>query len=194
MAATTTQDDKRRLRAWTHAQRATLARESAGWLNYGAVRRALSGHCTVLLYLPTPFEPDLTPLLGMPGYRFAVTRTPETGHQLTLHELTHATALEGHRYGFLQPTADAPPIDPAGIDVAFVPGLAFDAYGWRLGHGAGWYDRLLPRLPAAAKRVGVTWDELVLDSVPVEPHDVRMTHLLTQSGFRAARADAGTAG
>lgn len=73
---------------------------------------------------------------------------------------------------------------PEELDLVLVPGVAFDVHGGRLGYGKGHYDRLLDRLPPLAPRVGVAFDEQVLERVPQEPHDVSMTHLLTPGGVR----------
>ena len=80
--------------------------------------------------------------------------------------------------------ASVPEVAPARIEVALVPGLAFDPLGRRLGRGKGYYDRLLAGLPADAPRVGVTLDRLMAETVPVDPHDVAMTHLVTENGVR----------
>jgi len=80
--------------------------------------------------------------------------------------------------------ASVPEVAPARIAVALVPGLAFDPLGRRPGRGKGYYDRLLAGLPADAPRVGVTLDRLMAETVPVDPHDVAMTHLVTENGVR----------
>ena len=63
--------------------------------------------------------------------------------------------------------------------VVFVPALAVDRAGVRLGRGAGFYDRSLPLADPAARLVAVVRDDELVDEVPAEPHDVRMTHALT---------------
>ncbi len=68
--------------------------------------------------------------------------------------------------------------------MALVPGLTFDTRGRRLGRGKSYYDRLLAGLPASALRVGVTLERLMAEIVPVESHDVAMTHLVTENGVR----------
>jgi 5-formyltetrahydrofolate cyclo-ligase len=68
--------------------------------------------------------------------------------------------------------------------VALVPGMLFDRTGGRLGHGAGYYDRLLPGLGPTVPRVGVVPTALVVDALPCEAHDVPMTHLATEAGVR----------
>lgn len=77
--------------------------------------------------------------------------------------------------------------DPAAIDIVLVPGVAFDRSGYRIGMGAGYYDRFLPMLEKA-KTVGVTFYTQVLDAVPHEVYDVPVAHLLTESGVLSVEA------
>ncbi len=81
--------------------------------------------------------------------------------------------------------ADAPELPLEEIGAVLVPGVLFNRRGGRLGHGAGYYDRLLPRLPAAAILIGVTTEGRLVDELPTGAHDVRMTHLATETGVRA---------
>ncbi len=139
----------------------------------------------ILFYRAMPHELSLDGLAdGLGWQRFAVTRTPPVG-PLTLHPAIGAAGqhqTEQHRYGFPQPTADAFKLVPRHIALALVPGLAFDRLGTRLGHGAGYFDELLAKLPEDCPRVGVTPAKLVFDRLPSEPHDVPMTHLATEDG------------
>ena len=134
----------------------------------------------ILFYRAMPNELSLDGLADALGWqRFAVTRTPSSG-PLTLHPATGA--MEQHRFGFPQPTADAFELQPRHISLALVPGVAFDRHGTRLGHGAGYYDELLARLPLDCPRVGVACRDLVFEQLPSEPHDIPMTHLATEDG------------
>ena len=63
------------------------------------------------------------------------------------------------------------------IDVAVVPGVAFDRRGYRLGRGKGYYDTLLAQLPHTYK-LGICFDFQKLPSLPVEPHDIPMHEIL----------------
>ena len=133
----------------------------------------------VVTYRSLPGEVDLDLLADEAPDRYALTRMPEEG-ELSLHPASSPT--ERHRYGFDQPTADAPEVADDDVAVVLVPGLAFDRHGGRLGRGLGHYDRLLARLGPATTRVGVTTESSVIEAVPVEPHDVVMTHLATELG------------
>ena len=168
--------DKAAWRAWAKARRSGLNIDHAAIVV--GLRAFLPPDSWVLTYRPAAGEVDLDPLLA--DYRCAVTRTLPTG-LLTVHPADAPT--EPHPFGYLQPVAGAPEVSFADIAVALVPGLAFDAWGTRLGHGQGHYDRLLPLLPADVARVGVTPAALVVaDRLPAEVHDVSMTHLATERG------------
>ena len=67
--------------------------------------------------------------------------------------------------------------DFAKIDVAIIPGMAFDRHGHRLGRGNGYYDRLLSKIPQAYK-IGLCFDFQIVDSVPVDIHDVMMNDVI----------------
>ncbi len=134
----------------------------------------------ILFYRAMANELSLDRLADAVGWqRFAVTRTPPDG-PLTLHPAIGA--MEQHRYGFAQPTADAFELQTRHISLALVPGVAFDRHGTRLGHGVGYFDELLARLPEDCPRVGVACRDIVFDQLPSEPHDVPMTHLATEDG------------
>jgi 5-formyltetrahydrofolate cyclo-ligase len=68
-------------------------------------------------------------------------------------------------------------------DVVIVPGLAFTADGARLGQGGGWYDRFLAdRDPNRCVTVGVCFAGQLVASLPTEPHDVKVDHVVTDAG------------
>ena len=60
-----------------------------------------------------------------------------------------------------------------------VPGLAFTRDGRRLGYGGGWYDRLLADVEPDAQRLGVAYPFQLVEALPDEPHDVRLTAIVT---------------
>lgn len=77
------------------------------------------------------------------------------------------------------PEAD---VDPAWPDVVVVPGLAFTAAGDRLGQGGGWYDRFLSQVRSDCTSIGVCFAEQIVDTLPVEAHDVVVDHVVTDRG------------
>jgi len=70
-------------------------------------------------------------------------------------------------------SADAAIPSPDGINLAVVPGMAFDARGYRLGRGGGYYDRFLSGF--AGVSVGLA--SRLLDAVPAEDHDMRVQYV-----------------
>ncbi|MFW2383458.1 MAG: 5-formyltetrahydrofolate cyclo-ligase [Acidimicrobiales bacterium] len=140
----------------------------------------------VVLFDPLPGEVHITPIkqsrrLQCKGIEFALTRTPAEGYDLALHRAD--SALENHRFGYRQPTASSPIVADHDVAAVLVPALAFDRAGNRLGFGAGYYDRLLARLPTVLK-IGIA-DHVVDGRLPTEPFDVPMTHLATAKGIVA---------
>jgi 5-formyltetrahydrofolate cyclo-ligase len=70
---------------------------------------------------------------------------------------------------------------PQSIDLALIPGAAFDRRGGRLGRGQGFYDRFLPRLRPDALKVGLAFECQMAEDLPVTPQDVRMDLVLTEA-------------
>ena len=90
-------------------------------------------------------------------------------------------------HGIREP-AQSPAAASADLRVMVVPGLAFDAQGGRLGHGRGHFDRLLA--DSAALKVGLCCENRLVESVPMEPHDIRMDVVATEKRMIFAPAAA----
>jgi 5-formyltetrahydrofolate cyclo-ligase len=74
-------------------------------------------------------------------------------------------------------------LDLAAVDLAVVPGLAFDRQGGRLGRGGGYYDRCLRQ--RALLTCGLAFAAQVVDAVPMEGFDCRVAWLATEQGLTA---------
>jgi len=90
--------------------------------------------------------------------------------------------LSAGQYGILEPTGgkrlaarDWPDL------VIFVPGVAFDSAGNRLGRGRGWYDRVLTSLQGKAVLVALAYDFQVVGRVPTEAWDRRVHYVVTET-------------
>jgi len=66
--------------------------------------------------------------------------------------------------------------------VWIVPGLAFTRTGARLGYGGGWYDRLLAAADPSAVLLGVAYPFQMVEELPSEPHDIRLTDVVVAEG------------
>ena len=68
------------------------------------------------------------------------------------------------------------------VDLVVVPALAVGRDGSRLGRGAGCYDRALARTAPGTPLVALVYDDELLDEVPTEVHDRRVTDVVTPTG------------
>ncbi len=95
-------------------------------------------------------------------------------------------ALVPGKYGLMEPTADEEKLTIADVDIALLPGLAFDAAGGRIGRGNGGYDTWLRELRAknpGAKAWGIALDCQMVAVVPREAHDLAMDLVVTPRGI-----------
>jgi 5-formyltetrahydrofolate cyclo-ligase len=128
---------------------------------------------TVLGYASFGDEVDVDPLLAELRARGVRVQLPfvTTGGLETAEVPTSSDLVSGYR-GVREPSPDGRVVAEArDVDVAIVPGVAFDPTGARLGYGGGHFDRLLPRLRPDAVLVGVAYAVQVVDVLPVEAHD-----------------------
>ena len=98
------------------------------------------------------------------------------GEVLEIREYSPDGLVEGYR-GIMEPSPQAPCVSE--VDLAIVPGLAFDAKGGRLGRGGGFYDRLLPSLHCP--KVGVCRQGQLVDEVPMQAWDQKVDIVITPS-------------
>jgi 5-formyltetrahydrofolate cyclo-ligase len=98
-----------------------------------------------------------------------------------------AAELTVGKFGVAEPAADAPALALAEVELAIVPGLAFDDGGHRLGFGRGYYDAALADAPNVL-RIGVCHEFQKLPSVPRSSRDQAVDILVTPAGARATGA------
>lgn len=85
--------------------------------------------------------------------------------------------LEKGPYGILQPV-DKSRVESKVIDVAIVPGIAFDKDGVRLGYGKGVYDRLLKNFKGI--KIALAYDFQIVEKLPQEEHDLSVDFIISQ--------------
>lgn len=83
-------------------------------------------------------------------------------------------------FGIEEPGPEAVPCDPGELDLIVVPGVAFTPDGFRVGRGRGYYDRYLAQPGLRAVKVGVCFAHQLVETLPVEPHDVPMDCVVTE--------------
>ncbi len=133
----------------------------------------------VCCYLPVGTEPGSVAMVDAIGAR--VLLPVVTGAEpLDWAEYQGEQSLVAGPYGLREPAGHRLGRDAIGqADVILLPALAVDRRGVRLGRGGGHYDRSLPSARPDAALIAVIRDDELLDHLPDEAHDVRMTATLT---------------
>lgn len=143
----------------------------------------LEGAKTIFSYLAAWDEVDLDYVnqdLTARGITVAYPLCLEKGH-MEAYVPEDENAIETAAYGIKSPVAARSVlIDPTEIDLVLVPCVAFDGSFNRLGHGAGYYDRYLPRCSKAAF-ILAGFEVQRLDNVSCGTHDIKMDIIVTEN-------------
>ena len=140
----------------------------------------VSAYCAI----GAEFDPSiLLARLAASGHRTCLPVLTPKGQPLEFRVWSPGEPLVTRMWGIREPQPTAAEIEP---DVLLVPLLAFDAHGWRLGYGGGYYDRTLQRLRARQPTIaiGVGFDEQEIGDVPHGPFDQPLDWVLTPTGVR----------
>jgi 5-formyltetrahydrofolate cyclo-ligase len=131
-------------------------------------------------FWPLPGEIDIRPLLEAlfaRGHAVLLPETPKRGNPLIFRHWHPGCAMVRERFGTLRPEGE---IGVPGV--LYVPLLAFDRQGRRLGYGGGYYDRTLAGLEGAVA-VGCAFAVQELDEVPAGDYDARLSAIATERGI-----------
>lgn len=106
--------------------------------------------------------------------------------EIFISELRRWEELSSGAYGILEPEKDyIRKGDVKEMEIAIVPGVAFDEYGYRIGYGGGYYDKLLKKMDGV--KIGIAYDFQILKKLPHENHDVRMDKIVTEKRILSFR-------
>lgn len=175
-------EEKAALRKTMNSRRAKLDKERKQRYDIWVCEQLLSrikkrSASIVHAYLPMGTEIDIRPLLEQlltDGIKVVCPKTlprPKLENRVlkSLEELE--TGVMGTKFPAEREVYEGD------IDLIVVPGLAIDKSRYRLGYGGGYYDHFLNQHPEAYK-VGVYYPFQLVESVPVEPHDVQLDDVL----------------
>lgn len=163
-------------RNYTKEQLSAMSRDiclqllSSSWLNEAD---------TILAYYPLPDEVDIREIIEALVSKGKTLLLPEvvSDTEMVLRRYRSSADLKEGAFGILEPTG---PLftDYGSIDVALIPGMAFDADGNRLGRGKGYYDRFLDAVHGKTSTlphlIGVCYPFQLLDAVPTDKYDYRV--------------------
>ena len=134
---------------------------------------------TLLLYYPLADEVDVRSLIKDAYENGKKVLLPVVkGEELELHVYEGESSLREGAFGIMEPTGPLfAPENYDEIQLAIIPGMAFDRAGHRLGRGKGYYDRLLPKLKGSRLQ-GICFPFQLLDDVPAEAHDIAVQEVI----------------
>jgi 5-formyltetrahydrofolate cyclo-ligase len=136
---------------------------------------------SILFFAPLPEEPDLWPLLNetVAGKKLVALPCFDADSQAyRARRVTdiHVEIMSG-KFGIREPAPTCIAMPLADLELVLVPGVAFDLAGHRLGRGKGFYDRMLQDF--TGKKIGIAFEEQIVDAVPAKKNDVKMDWVLT---------------
>lgn len=135
---------------------------------------------TILLYYSLPDEVQTRQFVERwKNEKIIVLPVVISDCELELRRYTGKQDLAKGAFGIEEPVGE-PFQEYSQIDLAIIPGVAFDAKGNRLGRGKGYYDRLLPKIKAP--KIGICYNFQVTDAIPTDIHDQPMDEVITETG------------
>jgi len=103
-------------------------------------------------------------------------------HEMSLMKIDNLESeLQPGPRGVLEPNpARCKKVPIENIDIAIIPGVAFDEKGGRIGTGEGYYDRFIPQLTITTRKVALAFENQIIPQVPMESHDKHVDIIITE--------------
>lgn len=136
---------------------------------------------TVFVYVSYKSEPDTSLFikeLFRLGKRVAVPLCDVKTHTMEAVLIDSMSCLQKGAYGILEPAKELPRVSKEETDVVIAPALAFDKEGYRLGYGAGYYDRFLKDF--GGYTIGFAFSDCIADRLPREETDLPANEIITE--------------
>lgn len=154
--------------------------------SFDIVQKIIGLHNTIswdkpyLFYSATQNEVDISSAFSYLSYKSQIFFPKTVGEDIIFYETEYLEDLKPGAFGILEPSDMVPKfVDNKGI--CFVPGIAFDKKGNRLGFGKGYYDRFL-RDKSHITKIGICYDFQLLKhiEIPAEDFDIKMDMIITE--------------
>lgn len=149
-----------------------------------ALDRLLAGRVAqcIAFCAPVRGEADVTPCilrLLAAGWSAAMPVAMMPASPMIFRRWTPDTTMGSDRHDIPIPAAG----ERCAPGVVLLPLVAFDAAGYRLGYGGGYFDRTLAAMAPRPISVGVGYELARAASVQPQPHDIRLDHIVTEAGI-----------
>ncbi|OIP41473.1 5-formyltetrahydrofolate cyclo-ligase [Candidatus Desantisbacteria bacterium CG2_30_40_21] len=173
-------------------QKSTLIKEMLFGLN------EFHSSSNILFYVATKSEVQTEDMIRQAikqGKRALVPITDAENKRLLISELhDFDLELEKGAYGILEPTKIYQRLVPLDeVEMIIVPGVVFDLHGHRIGYGGGYYDRMLESIGqnkgTKACLIGVCFECQLVDTIPIEKHDMPVSRIITEERVIMWRRD-----
>jgi 5-formyltetrahydrofolate cyclo-ligase len=137
---------------------------------------------TILAYSSFRQEPDLHFLFDNSRY-WGLPRCVD--RSLVWHSWQPQSSLNKGAFGILEPSPNAPIINPVDVDLILIPAVAGDEKGYRLGYGGGFYDRMLATPEwQNVPTIGIIFDFAYVKELPVEIWDRSLDAICTEEKYQ----------
>jgi len=188
---------------WRRAERTRLRaeRQALSVEDRAAVAAALTDHLRAMLsarfdtlqgkvfsaYWPIKGEPDLRPLMAelhAAGVSVCLPIVEQKAAPLVFRRWTPATRMVRGDWNIPVPPPDAAALTP---DISLAPLMGWDAEGFRLGYGGGYFDRTLAALDPRPFTIGTGFQSARLATIFPQPHDISLDAIVTEAGIQCLR-------
>jgi 5-formyltetrahydrofolate cyclo-ligase len=188
------------VKAWRRARRAQLV---ARRLAVGAATRrrwsativdflrtgfpSLAARTTIGVYAPFRGEPDVRAAVDHWRRAGATTALPvvvSPGAPLEFRTFGPGVRMRKGVFGLPIPQG-SPVVTPQAL---LIPSVGFDAAGYRLGHGGGYFDRTLAALAPPPLKIGIAFELSRIATIRPQAHDIAMDFIVTEAGIHAVTA------
>lgn len=131
----------------------------------------------ILIYYSKKNEVNTIPIMEFAfhfGYRVYIPKC--INNTMEFYEITNINDVEKGSYNIMEPISTIKPND-INNTICIIPGLGFDNSFNRIGYGGGYYDKFLSNYKGI--KIGICYDELLIDNIPTEKTDIKMDIIVT---------------
>lgn len=150
--------------------------------NASGLKQFLSAKA-VLIYVSSDIEVSTAKLIDYSfalGKTVAVPKCLDGAGKMVFKKISSAADLIPGMFGIYEPGDACPDFNSFDKSVCFVPALAFDRSGYRLGYGKGYYDRFLKNYPGTT--IGLCYSDFTVDVLPINRYDINVNFVVTENG------------